>query len=1332
MNPRIFGQGMDLHNIALTVAGLSVSNRVALFSRRPNTDLSKQYLLKLYLQDRARKEGKTLSGDELDVLTALAHTPPENYKRFVRDLDQVQDLISPSTGTFIPYEVLTDFSGSEEEVKKKTLKYDALKRAVNHLRHDYKFLDYSPIGQSGHGITKDDYRKLIKLIDSVRKFQVMFTDLSDLPDLEKITPTAIVNLLKKRYQDNDDRIWALNEIYRSISRDPRAIMPEFDTSKLREVIAEKTKSYVKKGDPWSVFSSFGGPGQDYKVLKEAMLMPWLQSSIMRVLEQVAVEIRPDRVVKSESPSTVDELNRANTLALIKAVIPIRHEMPYSQLLSEVVKNPAEAYSKGYTTINLEDLSTAADLDRYELDYLKNKFLPVQTAGPSTNFFRALPTVFRNFKGNDLNDQYVPVILRTLKEFLKNPNVITTDSDIVRADEAFNKGIPSSREVLKEGKLVPSADQNDQEIVVRLSRKLDKLKDVDIPAAINAKKRVIFKIPDPSDLVGLVDGSLKKSDLEPKYDGQHLSRLELMANAIKEYKDKPGFIYFIVPSDVKHSVSEVLPSHESEFLRKNPAIASLHRTLKSLLDNAERGLDFPSQYKDTLEKIFKGKKQWFLTDTLNYLKRVGGLAKVPFGYRDIQSPLSIDIQSIANQIDVEKEVTPEGKEILVPYFRQSHIKSRLNDKVAIGPDDYICKEVAELMNGLVSGELDGGYAGIKLKDLIRKKVIDNKTRFTPEDAYKFISSGGLTEFTRDPRLPKSTKAAPKPVIPYDTKLSPIITNVGDNTVKQVVDSYIALNKAVASMSQMLSLEEAFVIYDSTDFAKYLNPYLYSKVVKTSYVIPDDVSNNVAAESKKTLSNLIKNIKSVHDLVKEYAGPDAVNDAVEFKSSLYDITALIGNESLVPLKTDSLAHEAEFLEGHNPTDTSKTYLDRNLSKAAKQHRHPGLRQRLISGGYKEGLDPEIQAAVKEYIKNPKNSDAEKALNYIFNAKKVHVSIRPSMVDEARRVLSTKERFMEAFKHSSSSDPYQYLFELRSIAGQSPDWDNKDFKIDVNDFDIPDFNIIYPDMKTPVDMDPSDRAIPVFDTEIGDLSIQYTLDDEFAHPEEHGSSAKMAEFHSSHPGVYFLSASGYPREIVGMILDQANDSVYGSVFTDRDISRMFEYARKKGYLIDPGELASSLHELVIELGSKSGLTQLSSMSNDDIMKKLRVYEMTIPALKMSAKAITPSSLTIPVWSLGSDALSTILYKLKTYDRKELKPVSSAAEVVDTLSAESFKKVINRFLNFRYKDSGNVRFPELEDILKVTNKLGLAKSRFKKWLATENPFNDVYTREQIMRSAT
>lgn len=1323
---------MDLQTIALAVAGLNSTSRVALFSRKPNTDLSKQYLIKLYLQDRARKEGKTLSGDELDVLIALAHTTPESYKRFLRDLDQVQDLISPSTGTFVSYDVLTDFSGSEEESKKKIAKYEALKRAVDHLRHEYKFLDYSPIGQSGHGITKDDYRKLVKLIDSVRKFQTMFTDMADLPDLDKITPNSVSTLLKKKYPDNEDRIWALNEIYRSITRDPRAIMPEFDTSKLKEIIVQKTKDYVKKGDPWSIFSSFGGPGQDYKVLKEAMLMPWLQSSIMRVLEQVAVDIRPDRVVKSEAPSTVDRLNRTNTLALIKAAVPIRHEIPYSQLLSEVAKNPSEAFSKGYTTINLEDLANTSDLNRYELGYLKDKFLSAQNAGPGTNFFRALPTVFRNFKGNGFNDSFIPILLQTLKDFLSNPSDITTDREVKKADETFTRPTSQDREVIKEGKLIPTADQNEQEIVVRINRKLDKLIDVDIPGAVNAKKRVVFKVPDPDDLIGLVDGSADKSALSKKYDSIHLGRLETMAKAIKEYKGSPGFTYFVVPSDVKHSVTEVNPAHEDEFLRKNPGIAGLHRNLKSVLESAERGFDFPSQYKDALENIFRGKKQWFLTDTLNYLKRIGGLAKVPFGYRDLQNPLSVDIQSIANQIDVEKEEGSDGKEVLVPYFRQSHIKSRLNDKIAITPDDYICKEVAKIMTGISSGDLDGGFARVKLKDLIKKKVIESKSTFTPLDAYKFISAGGLTEFTRDPRLPKGETGMSKASsLGYDPKLHAVVTNLGDLKVKEVIDSFIYLNKTVASSSQMLSLEEAFVIYDSSDFAKYLNPYLYNKVVQTSYVVPTDVPAPVAGEAKKALASLLKNVKSVHKLIEEYAGPESVKYPIEFKTSLFDLATLIGDENLVPVSVDKLAHEAELLESQGLGEDASGYLNRSLSKAAKHLSHPGLRQRILSKSYKEGIDTDVQTALQEYLKNPKNPEVMKSLQYLLSNRKMNITIRPSMVSEARKVLATKDRFMEAFKHSAAHDPYDYLYELRTIAGIKPEWDNSSLKFEPKDMDVKEFNVIYPELDKVTNLDPSDRSIPVFTSDVSDLTIQYTIDDEFAHPEEQGASAKMAEFHSSYPGVYIFSASGYPRDVMDMILNQVNDSVFGNIFTVRDISRVYQYASKKGFLLDPGELASSMHEAVIQLSSKAGLTQLTQLSSDDILTRLRKYEVEIPSMKVTSKDLTPSKVSIPLWQLSGDALTTLVYKVKTYDRKELKPVTTAIEAIDALSPEGLEKVIKRFMEFKYKESGLMRFPELETVLKVLNKPGVAKSRFKKWVMTENPFNDVFTRELILKSS-
>lgn len=1311
---------MDLNVIAASVAGAQTQVRVALFSRKTVHDLSKQYLIRLFLEDRARQEGHPLSGDEYDVMVTLAHTDPIKYKAFKDALQEVTHLISPRTGEFESYESVT----------RNRQDYEKLKAAVDHLRHEEIFRGYSPMGQRGHGITANDYRKLVKLIELVRKYERSFQDISSIPDLDKVTPSAIRSILKSRYDNPDDQIWALNEIYRSLKKDPRAIMPAFSGSKNRQTIIEKTKDYVKKDDPWSIFSSLGGPGKDYRALKEAALMPWLQSAIMDVLEQVALDIRPEREYKSQSISSVDKLSPQDTASLLKAYVPILPHEPYLATLKSVAADPSAAAAEGKATLDLTGLINE-DLDRVT----SSEYVGPSVAGPGSPFIKAFPKSLLIGKGEGIEPSFIKIVLKTLQDFLRDPARVIQEAGLDKKYKEKRDPHPLRYETDEEASLTPGKKLKDNELAFNLgSSNLDKLSEV---IKSNIKNKIfMFKVPDPNDLDQLVQGKIKPEALSTKYKTvSDLKALVDMAKAIREYKSDSTFRYHIVPLNQVHRNVEVSPSHEAEFLRRNPGIAHLHHAIINSMGNME-GPAFtvePYSYlykehrpklsledKARFDNIIKGKKRWTLTDTLSYLDRVGGLQKVPF---DFESPiksglLPVNLQSIANQIEIEPVTMKDGTVKKVPFMRQDHINSRRNKMIPLNPSDTLCKELAKVLTQVQSGRVDGGRAADKLEDLQESNILKKKEVYDASDAYTFIANGGLTEFTS--HLPPPSDMPPGRA-EGSFKMIPLM-----DTVKELLEWYKTFNMKIRNADYVKDLEGYLTIFDSDDLARLLSAYLVSPIAKTDYSKPEKTTPVVKNVAQNEIKRLESALRTAYDLIKEYGGDRAVNSKGGLNNAIYDLQELVGDKPIPRLKSEE-----------TPTSPDvQDWMRMALIGIAKSTDNPKVRARVLDRPYIDGIDQELHDLVETYMSTKGKPDEESLEKYLYD-NAYHVSVSPTIKDIMEHLLSSKEKFMEAFRHSGETDPYRYLYTLRSIVDKKPSWDKPDLKFEPEDLSPPDIRVDRDNLGAHGQIDGMDRRIPVLTTEIGDLEVEYTFDEEFKHSDEYGVASRINEFRSHYPSVLVLNKNKLPRALLDAVLDQANDSIFGSVFSEKDINRILTSAGRNNYYVDPGSLAIGLHDEVNKLGLKEKILALKSertgkteilRSNEYIQGQLAARVVNLKVIKQEDGVYKSEIKPIRIWEYCTDALHTIMYKIKSYDFKS-SMVDTVNDLVNKIPDERVMTAVSEFIKLKDPDEpSSPRFPELSRLSKYKDKPGAVRSMFKKWLATENDLDGGVTREKLI----
>ena len=1258
-------------------------------------DLSKQKAIRTYLEDRASRSSTSklkekFHGEEYDVLVALAHTTPENYNRFMRDIKDLADIISPTTSQIASY----------EEVTRDADRYEKLKLVLDHLRKDNQFTHYSPLGAVGDGITVSVYRKLKKLLEIIKNFLDYFQEDDQKKDQDKLTPDALNNLIRKKYAEPSRRIWALNEIYRSVIKNPKAIMPEFGGAK--KLIEEEYKKRVKDGDPWDVLFSYGVLGKDYNTIRDVTIMPWLQKHLLDVLAKVAVSLMPNHVQREELPTDdrADRISRGDQEKLLHAYIPIRLSVPYRDLVLKVAKEPQEAFNEGNAALDLSLLRTMSDFDKNLVDEYLKTFFPPGMLSTTSAFFRSLPqSVKSGTTGTGILKSAVPGILKFYKDLLENPDLFLDKLNLFETKLEPEKTYVSEEE---EPKFTQPLNINDRQTSVFLNAKnLASFATKTIPTMLRTNNSINFKVEDPKLLKTMVQYILRTKsypdDLLKEMSQRDKYAYGVFAHAIAQYEHDPKFRYSILPTSESVGKWDIRPSYENEFRIANPGIDHIHKMLvgvhnrgkaKEILNDAESNL-----YNNEL----KTKKRWLLNDTLNYIKKVG-IANIPFDYHNPRSGLKADLQSLADQIQLEVVQKDTGEKEVVPFFRQNHMISRKSENVKINSTDKICNQLASVLTEMKNGNRDGGMALVRLNKLIKDGVIKNKDRFEAVDAYQFIVNRGMSDFTRDPVLmnediKNNTNAA--------TKSMALLSTLGKGlSLSEAVDSYIKLNSALGSPNDVDSILSSYKILTSDDLSKFLGPYIYTKVSDSSYAVPKDLKPAESAHYREDFKNLVKAVKTVHAILTKFGGEESTSSKQAAKGFLGELVRLMGDRVISNINAKTFEHEVELLgEDVKLTDdlAAGKLIDESSADKAKKIPNANARSRTLSGKYLSGIDLNVRSAVDEFEKSPSDGALSDRLRQLLDDGGYQAVVRPGMSGIAKNALFDKPTFMDHFKHSSVVDPYKYLRDLKSISGFKPKWDSKDLVLVDSDFDLPGVRPVEVNVEEGYDRLNGDLNLPVIRTMIDSKPVAYVLEDELSHLEDSGLASRIREvgdkIHLEEKlgrnksgqrmpvSLYVVKHNDYPPEMLNSMIEESNKSSYGEIFQGNDFNALTSSVKGT---VDPGSLSSAVLSELYELASPKKVFQLKSETNYSITEELETRKISVDVLVESGNRIKSQKVLIPVWKNSEHALFRFLYILKMYDASKViaplspskqkpKPEQAYRDILEFMSFGDMNKVIS-----------------------------------------------------------
>jgi len=420
-------------------------------------------------EDAIKVFGK-VDQDDIEILVTLANTPIDKFKKFVKEITNLgSDFIR--NGKPVPY---ADFMKDEDNLK-------IITDAVENLRHQNGFEKYSPYGNAGESITEHTYDLIARTYNHIDKIESFFDETHAEDDTSKVTSESLLNLLDKNansYPTLSSKLWFLNEIYRGLTANPRAVM---DALKSKKKLFTEEHARIQEEDAWNRFTSLLGTVGGHEALRSVIWMPWKFGRIIEVLNETVRKLLAPEEERGEEASSSVSINTSDKRKVLQAIIPKftgMNNADYYVSLEEVISDPQQTgprptydlnqilkyalstndnkYNKvrrilkeiGVTKVNeitpqaISDFKeqggevvlptirtksvldllpfksiTPSQIDELSPEDLKSKLFPELIHGVIPDWLRNMPKSFVDHSKNNLRDEFIKVLAHYLNDVM---------------------------------------------------------------------------------------------------------------------------------------------------------------------------------------------------------------------------------------------------------------------------------------------------------------------------------------------------------------------------------------------------------------------------------------------------------------------------------------------------------------------------------------------------------------------------------------------------------------------------------------------------------------------------------------------------------------------------------------------------------------------------------------------------------------------------------------------------------------------------------------------------------------------------------------------------